>query len=449
MSRDKSRSLLWGSANRPKVSNKVGIPHPNEGSDGDIQIRQTNLGAKLFGKVGGRWNSTFLSSEDEILGTSGTSITMNGRGQITIDKLNIDTRAIFFEKNKNIIIGGGDEAGKAPRGMQGTLASISYADTNSNNNVCVGYGAMELTTEGQQNIAIGVEALQYQGTHASDTYADCQKNVAIGHAALKGDTSTSRNQSNENVAIGWSAMANAATTSDAANITCQYNTSIGSLSGTLLTGASNTFIGSSAGRLITSGDKNTFLGSGASGHASTSNQIAIGYSTVTTGQYGIAIGDDISAATNDAVMGKNGSTITCDFDTNGTWAQSSDIRKKTNIQDDTLGLDFINDLKTKTFQWKPANEHPEEWGNFSVDENDNKTYVDINTETVMHGLIAQEVKESLDKVSCSTFGGWKLRENGQQELAKASFVIPLIKAVQELSAKVDSMQIEINNLKQG
>ena len=64
MSRDKSRSLLWGSANRPKVSNKVGIPHPNEGSDGDIQIRQTNLGAKLFGKVGGRWNSTFLSSED-------------------------------------------------------------------------------------------------------------------------------------------------------------------------------------------------------------------------------------------------------------------------------------------------------------------------------------------------------------------------------------------------
>ena len=55
MPRDnKAKNLEWGSANRPKISNKLGIPHPSEGSDGDIQVRQTNLGTKLFAKLGGR-----------------------------------------------------------------------------------------------------------------------------------------------------------------------------------------------------------------------------------------------------------------------------------------------------------------------------------------------------------------------------------------------------------
>ena len=45
----------WGGANRPVTSNKLGIPTKAEGADGDLQIRQTQLGAKLFGKIGGRW----------------------------------------------------------------------------------------------------------------------------------------------------------------------------------------------------------------------------------------------------------------------------------------------------------------------------------------------------------------------------------------------------------
>lgn len=50
----------WGQARRPKVSNKLGIPNPREGSDGDIQVRQTGLGARLFAKLGGRWLSNVL-----------------------------------------------------------------------------------------------------------------------------------------------------------------------------------------------------------------------------------------------------------------------------------------------------------------------------------------------------------------------------------------------------
>ena len=83
-------------------------------------------------------------------------------------------------------------------------------------------------------------------------------------------------------------------------------------------------------------------------------------------------------------------------------------------------------------------------GTHSHDEDGNKVYADINTDVVMHGMIAQEVKESMDKVECDTFGGWKESSNGQQEISKASFVIPLIKAVQELSAKVEELEPKLS-----
>ena len=44
--------------------------------------------------------------------------------------------------------------------------------------------------------------------------------------------------------------------------------------------------------------------------AGVSSQIAIGYSTVTTGQYAIAIGNDVSGAGDVLSFGKSGSVIT-------------------------------------------------------------------------------------------------------------------------------------------
>ena len=52
--------MSWGVPSKPKVSNKLGIPSPREGSDGDIQVRQTGIGARLFAKIGGRWLSNKL-----------------------------------------------------------------------------------------------------------------------------------------------------------------------------------------------------------------------------------------------------------------------------------------------------------------------------------------------------------------------------------------------------
>jgi hypothetical protein len=71
----------------------------------------------------------------------------------------------------------------------------------------------------------------------------------------------------------------------------------------------------------------------------------------------------------------------------------------------------------------------------------------MDTETVMHGLIAQDVKEAMDEVECDTFGGWDEDVYGRQHVAREMFVIPLIKAVQELSTKVEAQQKEIEELK--
>jgi hypothetical protein len=59
--------MTWGMARRPKISNKLGSPDPREGSDGDIQVRQTSLGARIFAKLGGRWfsNKLFGSEIDD------------------------------------------------------------------------------------------------------------------------------------------------------------------------------------------------------------------------------------------------------------------------------------------------------------------------------------------------------------------------------------------------
>ena len=58
--KDRSRALEWGRALRPEISNILSAPAPREGSDGDIQVRNTRSGARLFAKLGGRWLSNIL-----------------------------------------------------------------------------------------------------------------------------------------------------------------------------------------------------------------------------------------------------------------------------------------------------------------------------------------------------------------------------------------------------
>ena len=177
----------------------------------------------------------------------------------------------------------------------------------------------------------------------------------------------------------------------------------------------------------------------------------------------------------------NGSTGTADyaitFGRSGTdWSRlsyggssfttGSDERKKKDITDHPLGLDFVNQLRTVNYHFRAPNDVPQEWDTYKEIEECFKCFgkdsecpdcggtnqVPANEpaiKTWQTGMIAQDVKAALDNLGVDTekFNGWGVEDDGMQTLDYGQFVMPLIKAVQELSAKCDSLQSEINILK--
>ena len=224
------------------------------------------------------------------------------------------------------------------------------------------------------------------------------------------------------------------------------NTSVGYNSLNKLTeGDSNIAMGSQAGEEITTGEGNTCLGTGAGKDtlATGDDNVLVGRNVDTSAAGSanqIVIGVGITAAgDNDFAFGKASNVVHNDFDADAAWSRTSDIRKKRNIQEDKLGLEFINKLKPVTHQWKPSNEFPKEWEEYN-EENQ------MNLDVVIHNMIAQDVKKALDEVGCDTFGGWKEREDGSQTISREMFVTPLINAVKELSEQNKELEKRIQEL---
>ena len=110
------------------------------------------------------------------------------------------------------------------------------------------------------------------------------------------------------------------------------------------------------------------------------------------------------------------------------------------IGQDTLGLSFINRLNPVTFTWKSQTDLPVTHPHYSATNKKNVT-------TVMHGLLAQDVKAAMDAENCSTFNGWDQGPDGVQAVSREMFVTPIIKAIQELTAQVETLKAEIAILK--
>ena len=310
----------------------------------------------------------------------------------------------------NVIIGtnSGDAITSSPGNTLVGNNAGSAISTGNGENICVGNNAGAAMTTGQQNIIIGDNA-------AAGAAVTSSGNTIVGDNAGY-DLTTGSN----NTACGVSALNNVST------------------------GATNTAIGANAGLNISTGSNNTILGQQCGDNITTGTyNICIGVladPSAVDGDFQIVMGSAI-AGTEDYQFsfGTTNSVVTNEFDTDAAWTRTSDRRKKRNIQEDKLGLNFINDLKTVTYQWRPSNEYPKEWNEYSEESN-------VDTDTVMHGMIAQDIKQALDNAECDTFAGWKERKDGSQVMSREMFVIPLIKAVQELSEKNDELQKRLDAL---
>jgi hypothetical protein len=222
-----------------------------------------------------------------------------------------------------------------------------------------------------------------------------------------------------NVALGHESLVK--------NTTAGGNTMVGFQAGENVTGGSNTMIGYKAGEATEGGVYNIFIGQNTRGtHPSHSQAVAIGYNIdAAPGQ--VAIGT--------SAMGK----VYNEFNTDALWSQGSDVRLKKNINDSTPGLNFIKDLRPVTYTWKPSNELPEE---FPMYQEENGRDI----ETVMTGLIAQEVKTAIDTSGVSRFGGWGEDNDGIQQIRAQAFVFPLIKAIQEQQTIIEDLKTRIETL---
>jgi hypothetical protein len=346
-------------------------------------------------------------------------------------------------------------------GANNTAVGYQALDANTTGvyNTAVGSGALGVNTGGYQNNAFGFDALAVNetgnfnaafGVEALKTNTTGNQNSAFGEGTLKLNTTGSFNSAfgtialrdnttgANNTAVGWNALlVNTTGTSNTAvghaaldaNTIGTENTALGADAGSAVTdGQDSVYVGRGAGQTVTTGSSNVIIGRNAQGSAAgASNQIVIGPNV--TGQ-----------ANSNVTIGNSAGKIYNAYTVNATWTQTSDERLKRNIQDDTLGLSFINRLRPVKYQWKPSNEIDQNLPYYKEENN-------RDTETVMHGLVAQEVKAALDAEGVTTFAGWDVGSDTIQAISREMFISPLIKAIKELSAKCDSLQAEINTLK--
>ena len=296
----------------------------------------------------------------------------------------------------NVIVGQGAGLGVIG-GARNVLVGATAGDdiTGGNDNIAIGHNTCQNSDDEDQNIAIGSDALGSTGDIDGG-----EGNIAIGTNAAQ-DLTTG----DYNVVIGDNGGHNITTGN--------HNVLIGGEAGNTTTGeASTVAIGYNAGK-TNIGSNSVYLGRDCVG-AGNDHEIVIGYSAVTAG------GDTLA-------FGRTSNIVSNNYATNATFARNSDLHKKTNIENDTLGLNFINNLRTVKFNWKPNSEFPKHYNDYDAKENH------MVTDVRMHGMIAQEVKEALDIEGVDTFGGWSEDTDGSQKIAQGMFIHPLIKAVQELS----------------
>ena len=98
------------------------------------------------------------------------------------------------------------------------------------------------------------------------------------------------------------------------------------------------------------------------------------------------------------------------------------------------------------FQFRSSAEKPEEVRSYYQSGEKSGSLVETSdTGSINYGLIAQEVSSSLSKAGVSDWTGWHENpDTGIQGLAGQSFIYPLIKAVQEMSAELSELKAQIS-----
>jgi len=187
------------------------------------------------------------------------------------------------------------------------------------------------------------------------------------------------------------------------------NTCLGYRSGNgITTGTGNVFIGGSAGTNITTQTNVVCLGSGSRATTAASNEIILGNSS--------------TAALRCAISGIS---------------SLSDFRDKTEINDLTVGLSFIEKLRPVTFKWDKREWYP-----------NRKPDGSLKSDVLHTGFIAQELYEAQNQFSASFLKISSFSEEADTYDATPAYLLtPAIKAIQEQSVAIKSLNNQLNSIK--
>jgi hypothetical protein len=206
-------------------------------------------------------------------------------------------------------------------------------------------------------------------------------------------------------------------------------------------GNNNSAFGESAGSNVTSGSKNTFIGFNADYYSQgiVNNATAIGNGATITSNNSVRIGN--SSVTSIGGYSK--------------WKVISDGRVKKNIKQNVPGLAFINKLQPITYNLD-LDATDKIIARPPVKDKDGKiiqpTQTELNArkakeQIVYTGFIAQDVEKAAKSLNYD-FSGVDAAKNDHDlyGLRYADFVVPIVKAIQELSAQDDESKKQNENL---
>jgi hypothetical protein len=263
----------------------------------------------------------------------------------------------------------------------------------------MGVESINANTTGTNNVGIGVRALKSNTTFASNT--------AVGYEALRD------NDAPRNSAFGKQCLPSSTTGinqtgfGDSALFSCT-------------TGTLNSGFGRQALVFVTTGSCNTALGTDSLyGVTTGSGNLGLGALTAAEARSPVFV---ITTEDNRISMG---STAVTNAYVQVAWTVVSDARDKMNFASVPHGLNFVKQLNPIQYQFRESRESNVPHG------------------PVRYGFKAQDIQalEGSSPVIIDAENSEKLRYNGE------SLVPVLVKAIQELSAKVDALQAELNQLK--
>jgi hypothetical protein len=440
------KSLLWDeSADSLIVTGSTSLQGGLE-----VGVDDTGYDVKFFGATTGK-SLLWDESADSLtvagnLSVDGGTIKLDGNYPVGTDNVALGNAALdSVEAGGTYNVAIGASAGTAiTTGAQNTaIGDVALtSNTTASNNVAVGSVAMNANTTGGNNVAVGTNALRQNSTASNNT--------AVGYQA-----GYSNQTGLQSVFVGEAAGYLS---------TGNYNTYVGGRAAyNATTAVNNSFFGNGSGSLVTSGSKNTIVGtydgnSGGLDIRTSSNNIVLsdgdGNPRVRIDEYGeikipgsvdnpgtsgavgmrllpegfldisrsSAQGINVNRETSDGGVihfFKSGSQVgTISVTASSTaYATSSDYRLKENVVYDW-------DATTRLKQLKPAR------FNFIVD-----------ADTTVDGFLAHEAQEIVPE--CVTGTKDAVDADGvavMQGIDQSKLVPLLVKTIQELEARITALE---------